>query len=259
MLVGLAEDKTPTVADAARKALLRMGKPGVDNALVGLIESPRPEDRAVVLSTLANRHVESALPTLARLVGGADAGLALEAAKALGVMGKADQLKALAKVVAGADNAPLRTAADEAIKSICRRTPDKPGCATVLLAALEPAAGTPGRAALLQALAYTGGEPALTAVTQAMQDNNAEVRAAATRALVSWPEAAAGPKLLELARTTPDSSQAIVALRDGCLRLAEMDELPMAQRVNVLQGVLDVAKRPEEKKRAIADLAEMPT
>jgi hypothetical protein len=96
-------------------------------------------------------------------------------------------------------------------------------------------------------------------VTQAMQDNNAEVRVAATRTLVGWPEAAAGPKLLELARTTPDSGQAIVALRDGCLRLAEMDELPLVQRVTILRGVLEVAQRPEEKKRAIGDLAEMPT
>ena len=258
MVVGLAGDKGSTVADAARKALLRMGKPGVDDALVRLIESPRAADRAVVLATLANRRVESALPTLARLLGGADVTLAMEAAKALGVMGKPDQLKDLAKVVATTESAPLRGAADEAIKSICRRTPDKPASAAVLLSALEQATGTPGRTTLLQALAYTGGEPALNVVAQAMQDNNAEVRAAATRALVGWPEAAAGPKLLELARTSPDSSQAIVALRDGCLRLAEMDELPLAQRVSILRGVLEVAKRPEEKKRAIADLAEMP-
>ena len=80
------------MADAARKVCERMGKPGVDEALVRLIESPEPADRAVVLAALASRRVESALPTLVRLVGGTDAALATEAAKALGVLGKTEQL-----------------------------------------------------------------------------------------------------------------------------------------------------------------------
>ena len=259
MMVGLANDKAAAVAVAARKALLRMGQPGVDDALVRMIESSQAENRAVVLATLANRRVESALPTLVRLMGGADAALAVEAAKALGVMGKSEQLKDLAKVAATTDQAALRNAAEEAAKAICRRTPDKQASATVLLAALEQSTGIPARVALLQTLIYTGGEQALNAVVKAGQDNNAEVAAAATHALIAWPEASAGPHLLELARSSQDEGQAAVALRDGCLRLAEMDELPLAQRVSLLRGVLEVAKRPEEKKRAIADLAEIPS
>ena len=96
------------MADAARKVLERMGKPGVDEALVRLIESPRAANRAVVLAALASRRVESALPTLARLVAGTDAALATEAAKALGVLGKSEQLTALAAVLIRTENAELR-------------------------------------------------------------------------------------------------------------------------------------------------------
>ena len=258
-IAALANDKSAAVADAARRTLQRLGKPGTDDALVRLIESPDASLRAVTLATLANRRVESALPTLVRLLSGSDAALATEAAKALGVMGKSDQLADLAKILATTENAALRSATEEAVKSVCRRTPDKSAAAAVLVASLNQAPATPARVSLLQTLIYTGGESALNTVLKAMQDNQPEVRAAATKALIAWPEAAAGAPLLALARNATDPNQAIVVLRDGCLRLADSDELSLSHRLDILRGVLDVAQRPEEKRRAISTLAEMPS
>ncbi len=257
LMVALATEATGPVATAAKQTLLRMGRPGVDQALVALITSPKPEERAVVLDTLAGRRVESALPTLVQLLQGADIALATEAAKALGVMGRPGQLAPVAKVLADASDAALRGAAEEAAREICRRSGDLPACAAVLADALRQAATPQARAALLPVLPATGGEVALNQVLQAMKDQNDAVRAAAVRALVSWPDAAAGPRLLELARTTTDSTQAIVALRDGCLRLAQMDEVSVGQRLDLLRGVLAEAKRPQEKRQAIAALAEL--
>ncbi len=259
LIVALASEKSGKVGETARRTLQRLGKPGVDDALVRLIESPRAEERATVLATLATRRVESALPTLVRLLGGTDAGLAVEAGKALGVIGKTEQLADVAKVLSTTSEPTLRSASEEAAKGICRRATDLPACAAILVAALQQAPTPAAKAALLPVLVYTGGEPALNAVVAAMKDNDAQVKSAATRTLVSWPEGSAGPHLLDLARTTPDSTQAIVALRDGCLRLAEMEEVPQAQRVSILKGVIAVAKRPEEKKRAVALLADVPS
>ena len=257
-LASLAGGPSGPLAEAAKKALQRLGKPGVDEALVKLIESSNAADRAIALATLANRRVESALPALVRLLNGTDATVAVEAAKGLGIMGKSDQLKDLAKVIASTSQAPLRAAAADAAKAICRRTADKPAAAQPLLAALAEAKDSPGRIALLETLPFTGGEAALGAVTKAIKDASPEIRSAATSALIAWPEAAAGAPLLELAKNAPDA-QAIVALRDGCLRLAEMDELSAADRVAILKGVFEVAKRAEEKKRALAVLADVPS
>jgi HEAT repeat protein len=257
LIVSLAAEKGGPVGAAAKRTLLRMGQPGVDQALVELIASPKAEERAVVLETLAGRRVESALPTLVQLVQGADAALATEAAKALGVMGRVEQLPPLLKVLAGTSDAALRGAAEEAAREICRRSGSLAACATMLADALHQAASPEARAALLPVLPATGGEAALHEVLEAMKDQNPAVRAAAVRALVSWPDAAAGPHLLELARTTGDSAQAIVALRDGCLRLAQMEEVPAGQRLNLLRGVLAQAERPQEKRQAIAALAEV--
>jgi HEAT repeat protein len=259
MLVRLAGSRQAAVAEAAHKTLDRLGKPGVDEALIRLIESPDASDRATALGVLANRRTTAALPTLVRLVGGTDAALATEAAKALGVMGQGAQLPALTATIVATENAPLRAACEEAGRTICTRAPDKTAGADIVLRALGQAQQPSARAALLRLLGYNPGPAPLAAVVKAMGDNDTEVRQAAFRTLVGWPDATAVPHLVELARGAPDSSDAIVALRDGCLRLAAMEEVPLAERVSAYRTVLEVARRPEEKRQAISGLAEIPT
>jgi len=50
-----------------------------------------------------------------------------------------------------------------------------------------------------------------------------------------------------------------VALRDGCLRLGGMEELSLAERLSAYRSVLEVARRPEEKRQAISGLVEIPS
>src|SRR5208283_378993 len=121
------------------KTLDRLGKPGVDEALIALIESSNASDRATTLGALASRHTMAAMPTLVRLVGGTDTGLAAEAAKALGVMGQDAQLSALTATIVATDNTQLRAACEEAARAICTRAQDKTAGAEVVLGALGQA------------------------------------------------------------------------------------------------------------------------
>ncbi|MCX6923859.1 MAG: HEAT repeat domain-containing protein [Verrucomicrobia bacterium] len=259
MLVRLAGTGQGAVAVAAHKTLDRLGKPGVDEALIGLIDSPNATDRATVLGVLASRRTMAALPTLVRLVGGTDASLAAEAAKALGVMGQDAQLTALVATIVATESAQLRAACEEAAHAICTRAQDKTGAAGVVLGALGQAQQPPARATLLRLLGYTPGPAPLAAVVKALGDSDSEVRQAAFRTLVGWPDATAVPRLVEVAQRAPDSSDAIVALRDGCLRLAAMEEVPIAERLSAYRSVLEVARRSEEKRQAISGLSEIPS
>jgi hypothetical protein len=213
----------------------------------------------VVLAVLADRRVESALPILVRLLGGSDAAVAAEAAKGLGVLGKDEQLTALATVLIHPQSDALRGAAEEAVKAICARATDKQGAAKALLATMDKATTPAARGSILRLLIYTRGEEALSEVRKAIEDRNEEVRETAVRALVAWPEAAAAPYLINMAKTTQKPAHAVLALRDGCLRLANLKEVPLAERLGIYRSVLDVAKRTEEKKQAIAGLAQLPS
>ena len=59
-----------SVQAAARKTLQRMSGPGVDAALIRLIESADSGSRKAVLEALPSRRMEAALPTLTRLAAG---------------------------------------------------------------------------------------------------------------------------------------------------------------------------------------------
>ena len=249
---------TGAAAEAAKRALQRLGKPGVDEALLKLVEAGAPALSAVAVDVLAQRRTDAALPGLLRIMKNPDPALAVRGVRALGVIGKPENVKDLAALMAATAQPEVRQAAEAAAAAICRRSADKPALSGHLLPALQGNPSPEAQAALLRLLLYTGGENALQAVLAAMKHPNALVAKAATEALVGWPDLSAGPHLLALAKNAPDANLNVVALRDGCLRLAEMEELPMAGRVDLLRGVLANARRPEEKKRAMAILADLP-
>ena len=259
LLVRLAQNPTAAEAAAAKSVLQRMQAPNVNTVLIQLVESPDAGTRAVVLAALASRHAESALPTLAKLATGTDPVMATEAAKALGVMGHTEQLAALTQVLVNTDNTELRNAAEDSAKSICRRATDKAAIAQTLLMALTKARTPAARTSLLPLLIYPAGEDAMKAARSAMLEGNAEVRDAAVRTLASWPDAAVVPTLVDLAKSTDNPTYAVLALRDGCLRLAAMEEVPMAERLSIYRSILDAAKRPQEKKQAISGLSQLPS
>jgi HEAT repeat protein len=244
---------------AARKTLQRISGRGVDAALIRVVQTGDIAERKAVLEALPSRRMEAALPTIADLMRGSDTVLAAEAAKAVGKMGGAAQIKDLAQVMTSTQSEDVRTAAQEAIKTICTKVEDKSAAATVIQGELEHAKSPKAHAALLPLTMYIGGETALNQVLEGMRNQEAEVRDVAFRTLVSWPEARAAAPLLQFAETNATSSQAIVALRDGCLRLAEMEEVPATERGAILRRVVQVARRPEEKRRAMALMSQVPT
>ena len=94
----------------------------------------------------------------------------------------------------------------------------------------RPGTATARQGCLAALLGYTPGPASLAAVVKAMGDNDTEVHQAAFRTLVGWPDATALPQLVDVARRAPDSADAIVALRDGCLRLGATKKCYIGQR-----------------------------
>jgi len=246
------------VADAAKRALQRLGKPGVDDALLKLVETANASVSAAAVDALAQRRTEAAVPGVLRIMKNSDAALAVRGVRAMGTLGKPEHVKDLASLMASTPHAEVRQAAESAISAICRRSPDKPALAAQIVPALQGATAPEAQAGLLRVLVFTGGEQALNAVVNGMKNPNAVVAKAATDALLSWPDLSAAPHLLALAKNATDANMNIVALRDGCLRLAEMEELPVNGRVELLRGVVANARRVEEKKRALAILGDLP-
>ncbi|MGE5607955.1 MAG: HEAT repeat domain-containing protein [Bacillota bacterium] len=258
MLVKLAAQKGSADASAARKALERMGHSGVDEALIQSLNSADASSRSTVVSVLASRRTQAAVDALMKLMGSSDTAAAIDAVKGLEVLGTPAQLSKLASMLATTNDAGLRKATENAAAAICTRASDKGACSQAVLPALSEAKTAAGRSALLRVLPRIRDEKSLMAVRQATSDTDTEVREVAIRTLVDWPEFAAAPYVLELAKKTDNQTHAILALR-GCIRLAgSAKDVPSAQRLEVYRSVLEIAKRDDEKKQALAGLGELP-
>lgn len=258
MLINMASDEKSADAAAARKVLERMSRSGVDEALIALVQKESGTSVATGIAVLAARRTSAALPVFAKLARSADARVAVEAIKALEVMGGDADLPALAELIVTTADAAVRDAAEAAASAICSRATDRAACSGAMLAALRKAGTTAARSALLRVLPRVRDEASLLAVKAAAADKEADVRDAAIRALADWPELSAAPHLVELARTA-DQRYAVLALR-GYLRLAAAAKnLPAGDRVGMYRTALELAQRPEEKKQALAGLADVPS
>jgi len=246
------------VRGAARGVLDKLGKASVNEALSKMLGSAAPAERAVILTVFATRHVEAALPGLVKLMNGSDAAAAVEAVKAIETLGTAAEMSAVAALLASTTDANLRGALEAAGTAICTRATDKDACAQGVLPALDKAKVAAARCALLRILTRVKTAACLAAVRSGLDDKDAEVSETAVRALTDWPESAAVPYLVELAKTTAKENYAVLAMR-GCLRLAGVKERPAAERLDIYKKVLETAKRPDEKKQALAGTADLMT
>lgn len=248
----------PELANEVTATLQNMGKPGVDAAILKLIESKDAAQRSIAVNVLASRRVESVLPDLIKMLKSQDAALAAEAARAIGIVGKPEHVSELATVAANTENQQLRDSAVNAIKSIVRKTSDKAKLSPVIIECINKAKNIQNKTALFQILVLTAGNEALDFVVKSLNSDNNEIKTTAFETLVSWNEDTAVPHLLEIAKNSADEKRAIVALRDGLLRLAELEDISPVKRAQILQEAFKVAKRQEEKKRIISILGEIP-
>ncbi|HEV8379492.1 MAG TPA: HEAT repeat domain-containing protein [Tepidisphaeraceae bacterium] len=255
----LLEIATKNGADAAaaRRTLQQMGAKGTDQALIELADRSEKDAKVLIIRTLAVRNSRESVPMLLKLVTGGDAALAGEASSALGVVGGVEHLPPLTEIVLSAEQDNVRGAAEGAIKAICARTQDKEVCANVILPSLIRAKTPAARIGLIRTLSRLPIDKSLAAVMEAIKDPDEKVRDAAVRELADWPSIAAAEPLLQLAHGD-NQTHAVLALR-GYIRLAGLKDRPAAERLAMYRKALETAKRNEEKKAALAGLADVPS
>ncbi|MBM4030861.1 MAG: hypothetical protein FJ291_03650 [Planctomycetes bacterium] len=243
--------------EAVRNAAARIPGEPTTRALVKAMEGAATPLRVELLRTLAARKDAAAVPALLKAAEDKEDAVRSEAFKALGAYAGEEALPGLVGLLIKADDKD-RAAAERAVIAACGRAKDEEKRADAVLATLPKAEG-PARGALLRVLGKLGGKRALEAVRGGLKDANAEVKEAALRALADWPDGSVAPDLLEVAKGTESVQHHVLALR-GCLRvLALPGERSADERLKLLAGAMRAARRPDEKKEALAAMGNVPS
>ena len=278
----LASDQDPAIRSAAIKALARLGNAssvpvlastlkdgsvpetvttlvnlqgeGVAAALIKQFDSGEVSVRQGVLGALAARHEAEALPVVRKAVTDDDAKIRQAALKALGTLGTRDDFARLTDVLLATKDEPGRDLLAQAMSAIGERLPDKATrCQPVVQALLK--ADAPSKISLLAVLSALGGEPALQAVRESLAGDG-QVRQAAIKALADWPDPAAMPDLLALAKEDKDKANQNLALR-SYIRMAGTSGGTREKKVQSYREAMELAVRPDEKRLVLAGLGEV--
>lgn len=256
VLVGLFADTDRQISEAARESLAGLPGEQTDAAVMAMFNSGDTSQRLTALELIGRRRMTASVPTLLKAAGGADPQVRPAAIRMVGELGGPDQLPALLDLLMGTKATQDLEAAEQALSDIFARA-DNPQSYTDKITGLLAQAQPAQKGVLLHILSTIGGPDALKAVRAAVDDPNAEVRAAAIRALSRWKGADAAPDLLRLAKTSPDPSGRIAALR-GYIGLVRDESLSTENKLAMCKEAAAMIQRDEEKKLLLGVLGEVP-
>ena len=257
MLARFAAQTHGTERATACSTLSQLRGDNVDQSLLALLGHTEPGVRAVGVEALALRRSVGTLEAVLDACRDPADVVRLAAAAALSDLGDLETVPRIIKQLVDSQGDTERRRAQETLTAICTRD-DKVGAgANMLTAAYVSAAGVPVRVALLRVLGNVGGDTALWAVTEALEDSEPAVVDAAVRALCDWPDAAALEALLALASEADQQVHRILALRAALRLMAACERREASELVAVYERALKLADRAEERKLALAGLAEL--
>jgi HEAT repeat protein len=239
-------DSDGEISQAAQDSLGKLPGKEVDAAVVSMIADVEPGRRPLAIELMARRRMKSAIPALLKAAQDTDPQMRLASLKALEELAGPDQMAAMLDLLTGAKTPKEMEAAGRALGAVCAKAENQDACAQKLAGVFSKADPALKRV-LLRDLCAVGGGKALQVVRGAVNDPDAEVKAAAIRVLGEWRTMDAARDLLELAKTSPNTTDKLLSLR-SFIRLAGNKDAPVDQRLAICKQATALIMRDEERK-----------
>ncbi len=255
VLLEIAAASDADLAQAATSALATVPGEGISSALVGNLAKADGKALAALIHAVGARRI-NATPELKKSLDNSDTTIRHAALAALGDTIQPQDVEILITQYVSGKHAKDAAVAGKALRAACIRMPDREACAAKLAAAM-PNASADANINLVEILAAMGGTRALETIGAAARGDDVKVQDTATKALGKWMTVDAEPVLLALANDKACKFQDR-ALR-GYIRLARQFSMPDAQRAQICESALDVAKRDEDRKLVLEALERHPS
>jgi len=253
LLAECAASGSDNEKSAALQSLVRLRGDDVNTAIVAGMSDAETPVRVALLGVLADRNAKEALPSVLESAKGTEPSVRLAATKALRYLADESNTAAIVDLLKVAKGDAERGQTELALLVVCSRGREK--CAEAIIAGFDEADAS-ARIALLHALARAGGADSLAAIVERLKDDDEAVQDEAVRMLSAWPDPAVKSNLMDLANKDNPRHQ-VLAIR-GLVRLAGPQEDQPAD-IETLSKVMDMAKRPQEKRLVIGVLGGIAT
>jgi HEAT repeat protein len=252
VLKELLDDADRGIAQVAQESLGGLQGKEVDAAVLSMLGNAEPDKRVTGIELVARRRMTAAVPELLKATQDADPRVRVAAFRRVGGLAGAGELPALLDLLAKTKSAEDLEAAEQSLSALCGGATDRAACVEKVAARLAQAQPAQ-KCALLRVAASVGDAAALKCVRAAVSETDAEVHAAAIRALAGWNTPEAAPDLLELASSAATPTDKLLCLR-GYLGFAGHSEVPGPERLAMCRHAAGLVQSNDEKKLLLAAL-----
>jgi HEAT repeat protein len=261
VLLEAATEDDVKLEQAAMETLVRLPGKDVDADLLARLPQAKGKQKHVLIELAGQRQISEALPAVVPSLQEIDAGIRGVAIQTIGIIGQDQQTADLVKLLQKTNSATERASIRKALLAISGR------CGVKCIPHLRPLTQSRDNELHmigLRALAIIGGPDALAAVISAVKSAEPLAQDEAVRILSNWPnnwpqDSEAGQTLLRLATSAKKMSHQVLGLRGYFQYIRGTKKLGNEQKVTRVVDLLSHIKRPEEKRLAIAVLAEAPS
>lgn len=252
VLVQLLDDPDKEIAGTAQECLAALPGTEADAAILSMFKGQDAAKRKLAVNMMERRRLTGSAAMLLGAARDATAEVRPSLIKAAGEMATTEQVPALLDLLNRSETQDDLSAVEQALMTACPKAADSNAMAA-LLSAASGKAKPPQKVVLLRVQAAVGGPEALKAVLASLGDTNADVRAAAVRALSTWKSPDAAPHQLTLAKETKDPGERTLALR-GYLGFAGRGDMPVEDRLAMVRQATGVVQGDGEKKLLLGAL-----
>jgi HEAT repeat protein len=263
-LVGVLTKTASTTKEGerllARQALKDLAGPGVKEALLAQLSKEDPGVQAEAALALGERRENGVIPALLKLAQTGNESGRNSALLALSTLSTEKDLDSMVQLVVESQSKENRTAAAEALNTVYQRLKLRnPKVPTQALTTAVRNSSTEVRLALLPVCSGLSDIETAKVLTEAVRDNNPDVRAAAVRAVSD----SVNPELLStiagLAQELQEGNLKSVAIA-GFVRLATDEATsmqPIATKLAAFEKVLSSTLRPEQVRMILGGLGQL--
>lgn len=249
---------SPIHLEAALAALRQLSGTMANEAILRWLKTATGKVRATLIELLADRHATDAVPVLLVEAVSTDPAVARASYKALiSLVSPVHLDRLVARLLAITDASLLPDAEAAVIKAASQILKPELRCEAVL-GAFAKADRPMIRLSLLRVLGGLGGPKALETVRIATRDGDPATRETALRLLTEWPDAGAIKAQLQIAGDTKDAALRTLMVRGALRLLGEAESIPATDRLAAFRKALELAGKVEEKRLALAALAQSP-
>jgi HEAT repeat protein len=240
---------------AVRTSLALLKGRAVDEAVAAALAAESRDDvKSELILAVGERRMFAAKSALIRETASPAEKIRIQAVKTLRIVGTPSDIPALLGLLTETGSEAEREEVENTVAALAQKISQPEGRSNPVKARLAAEQDPVRRAGLIRVLGKIGDDGSLPLIRKALGESVPGIVDAAVRALAGWPNAAPIEDVRELARTSADETQKLLALR-GFIRMAGLSKGRRPEiAVADFKLAAEMSRRPDEKILILAAL-----